>query len=84
LREALTPFSLCAGEWAKRNPLPAEYSRWGAFEQLAEQNMTVLREILDAAAAAPGGAGSVTQQVGDLWRGAALRVRARIVPRLTR
>jgi hypothetical protein len=34
----------------------------GSFEALAEENMKVLREILDAAAAAPEPAGSVTQK----------------------
>ena len=61
-------FSFANGVWCKQNPVPAEYSRWGSFEQLAEENMKVLREILDAASAAPLPAGSVTQLVGDFWR----------------
>ena len=61
-------FSFANGEWCKNNPVPAEYSRWGSFEQLAEENMKVLREILDAASASPLPTGSVTQLVGDFWR----------------
>jgi putative endopeptidase len=63
-------YSHANGAWCKANPVPAEYSRWGSFEQLAEENMKVLREILDASAAAPLPAGSVTQKVGDFWRAA--------------
>ena len=63
-------YSHANGQWCKANPVPAEYSRWGSFEQLAEENMKVLREILDASAAAPLPAGSVTQKVGDFWRAA--------------
>ena len=63
-------FSFANGAWCKANPVPGEYSRWGSFEQLAEENMKVLREILDAAGAAPLPAGSVTQLVGDFWRAA--------------
>src|SRR4051812_19207322 len=35
------------GNWIKRNPIPPEYSRWGAFPQLRDDNLTALREILD-------------------------------------
>jgi len=35
----------------KANPIPPQYSRWGRFNELAEHNQTVLREILDDSAA---------------------------------
>ena len=28
-------FQYVNGEWIKRNPIPPEYSRWGAFPQVA-------------------------------------------------
>ena len=35
----------------KANPIPPQYSRWGRFNELAEHNQKVLREILDDSAA---------------------------------
>lgn len=35
------------GGWLKRNPIPAEYSRWGAFEELNELSLSQLRAILE-------------------------------------
>jgi putative endopeptidase len=35
------------GEWIKRNPIPPEYSRWGAFPKLRDDNLAALRTILE-------------------------------------
>src|SRR5580704_19177688 len=35
------------GTWIKNNPIPPEYSRWGAFPKLRDDNLAALREILD-------------------------------------
>jgi putative endopeptidase len=35
------------GNWIKHNPIPPEYSRWGAFPKLRDDNLLALREILD-------------------------------------
>lgn len=35
------------GGWLQRNPIPSEYSRWGAFEELTETCDTQLRAILN-------------------------------------
>ncbi|HEY2380790.1 MAG TPA: M13 family metallopeptidase, partial [Terriglobia bacterium] len=40
------------GAWLKDNPVPAAYARWGTFQILAEQNLDILRGILQDAAAA--------------------------------
>jgi putative endopeptidase len=37
------------GRWLNANPIPTEYSRWGAFEQLHELSQAQLRGILDDA-----------------------------------
>ncbi|MEY2518644.1 MAG: putative endopeptidase [Verrucomicrobiota bacterium] len=39
------------GGWIKRNPIPPEFSRWGSFNQLAEQNNDALHVIAETAAA---------------------------------
>ena len=40
------------GNWIKNNPVPPEFSRWAAFNQLAEKNNDALHEIAEKAAAA--------------------------------
>jgi putative endopeptidase len=40
-------FHYVNGKWIKRNPIPPEYSRWGAFPKLRDDNLVALREILD-------------------------------------
>ena len=40
-------FQYVNGNWVKENPIPAEYSRWGAFPKLRDDNLIAQREILD-------------------------------------
>src|SRR5215213_10118391 len=39
-------FQYVNGNWIKRNPIPPEYSRWGAFFKLRDDNLTYLNNIL--------------------------------------
>jgi len=39
-------YQYACGGWMKANPIPPQYARWGRFNELAEHNQTVLREIL--------------------------------------
>ena len=43
-------YDYAVGNWVKNNKIPDEYSRWGSFELLAEENYKVLHNILDDAA----------------------------------
>jgi len=38
------------GNWMKSNPIPAEYARWGRFDELGERNEKILKEILEDSA----------------------------------
>src|SRR4051812_26927086 len=38
------------GGWIKNNPVPPEFSRWAAFNELAEKNNDALHEICEKAA----------------------------------
>ncbi|PZR76636.1 MAG: hypothetical protein DLM73_01935 [Chthoniobacterales bacterium] len=38
------------GSWIKNNPIPPEFSRWAAFNELAEKNNDALHEIAEKAA----------------------------------
>ncbi len=65
------------GGWIKHNPIPPEFSRWGSFNMLAEQNNDALHEIVEKTAAVapkvaakpnPEKAGEVDlQKVGDFY-----------------
>ena len=63
-------FQFATGTWRKNNPVPADKSRWGGFDELAERNWGHVRALVEAAAANPGAAGSNTQKVGDLFASA--------------
>ncbi|KAA0251949.1 M13 family metallopeptidase [Acidobacteria bacterium ACD] len=56
------------GGWLKANPIPADKSRWGAFEELADRNRAVLKGILEETAAKNDWPkGSPRQKVGDFY-----------------
>jgi putative endopeptidase len=56
------------GNWLKNNPIPAEFSMWGSFNELNEKNGVVLKEILESAAAdTKAKKGSNRQKIGDLY-----------------
>ncbi len=56
------------GNWLKNNPIPAEYSRYGAFEVLEEENYTQLKTILaDASGDKNAAEGSVNQKIRDFY-----------------
>jgi len=58
------------GNWRKNNPIPADKSRWGAFNELDQYNQTALKGILETAAARSHEPGSVEQKVGDFFASA--------------
>jgi putative endopeptidase len=61
-------FQYATGGWRKKNPVPPAYSRWGAFNILAEQNRDKSRAILEAAAASKNApAGGVERKIGDMY-----------------
>jgi putative endopeptidase len=59
-------YQYACGTWMKNNPIPPDKSRWGRFNQLAEYNQYVLRDILDQAQT-PGQHTAVQKKVGDYY-----------------
>ena len=56
------------GGWLKNNPIPADKSRFGAFEELEETNSSQLRGIMDEASADKNAKpGSIIQKIGDFY-----------------
>jgi putative endopeptidase len=60
-------YEYAVGGWRKANPLPAVYSRYGRFEEVADRNRETLKTILETSAKATSDAGSSAQKVGDFW-----------------
>ena len=61
-------FRYACGGWNDAHPLTAEYSRFGTFDELAENNQKQLRELIEGLAAQQNEAGTTAQKVGDLYK----------------
>ena len=60
-------YEFAMGSWMKANPIPPEYSSWGTFTQLRDNNLTAMRTILESAAKTNAPSGSNEQKIGDFY-----------------
>ncbi len=61
-------YTFANGGWMAKNPLPSDKSRYGAFEEVAERNRAILKQVLEETSARKDWKpGSVEQQVGDFF-----------------
>ena len=60
-------FDYAGGNWRKSHPIPAEYSRYGSFEVLIENNERQLHDLIEQLAKEQHPAGSLEQKIGDLY-----------------
>jgi endothelin-converting enzyme/putative endopeptidase len=60
-------YQYACGNWIKNNPIPADQSRWGRFEELQERNRDVLHQILEEAAKPAASRDAATQKIGDYY-----------------
>jgi putative endopeptidase len=64
-------YRYATGTWLQKHPVPADKSRWGAFDELVERNLDLVRRILERAERLPNAEpGSVERLVGDLYASA--------------
>ncbi len=58
------------GKWIAANPIPADRTRWGAFDALREQSLAAQHKIAEAADAGAdkAAAGSIAQKIGWFYR----------------
>lgn len=62
-------FQFSVGGWLKRNPIPADKSRWGTFDMLREQSIKQLHSLVEPLGKKKSFTkGSDAQLVGDLWK----------------
>ena len=61
-------YAYATAGWQRNNPLKPEFSRYGAFDVLAENNQIRLNELFQDLAKSKAEAGSVEQKIADLYK----------------
>ena len=60
-------YKYACGGWMKNNPLTGEYSRFGSFDKLREDNLKQLKSLVTEIAAKGGAEGTIEQKIADLY-----------------
>ncbi|MCQ2344529.1 MAG: M13 family metallopeptidase [Paludibacteraceae bacterium] len=63
-------YNYATGGWQKLHPLTAEYSRFGSFDLLAENNREQLRQLIDEIVKGEQKTGTEAQKIKDLYNAA--------------
>ena len=61
-------YQWATGGWQKNNPLKPEYSRYGSFDVLRENNEIRINELFDEMTKSEAEFGSVEQKISDLYK----------------
>lgn len=63
-------YQYVCGGWLKANPLPAQYSRYGVFDILAENNREQVKELVQNLGNSPEAhqTGTIAQKVNDMYQ----------------
>ena len=61
-------YQWATGGWQKNNPLKPEYSRYGSFDVLRENNEIRINELFDQMSKTKAEFGSVEQKISDLYK----------------
>jgi putative endopeptidase len=59
-------YQYACGGWRKNNPIPPDQTSWSVYRKLSQDNLALLRGILEQAAAAKD-RDAVTQKIGDYY-----------------
>lgn len=60
-------YEYACGGWMKAHPLTAEYSRFGSFDQLGENNNEQLRGLIEGVAAQKNAPGSIAEKIAMMY-----------------
>jgi putative endopeptidase len=61
-------YQFVCGNWLKNNSIPPDQGRWGRFNQLAERNRLIAKQILEKASAKDPKRDAVHQKIGDYYQ----------------
>jgi len=61
-------YRFATGGWSDANPIPDEFSRFGSFDKLRDENQRQIRELIVELGAIRHEKGSSAQKIGDLFR----------------
>ena len=61
-------YQYACGGWMKKHPLTNEYSRFGSFDMLAENNREQLKGLIVEIAAGQTAHGTIGQKIGDIYK----------------
>jgi len=56
------------GGWLDQHPIPEEFSRYGTFDLLREDNKKLVKDLVEEVAAEDSEEGSIARKVGDFFR----------------
>ncbi len=60
-------YAYACSKWSKQNPIPADRSSWGRFNELAQRGEYIVRDILEKAAVEKAGRSANEQKIGDYY-----------------
>src|SRR5579863_2641098 len=60
-------YTFVDGKWIAANPVPADRTRWGTFDELREASLKAQRSLIENAANAKPAAGTIEQKLGDFY-----------------
>jgi putative endopeptidase len=60
-------YAYACGKWLAQNPIPADRSAWGRFNELAQRGEYIVRDILEKAAVDRPGRSANEQKIGDYY-----------------
>src|SRR5271169_3976061 len=58
-------YAYACSKWAAKNPIPADRSSWGRFNELSQRGEYIVRDILAKASVDQAGRSSSEQKIGD-------------------
>ncbi|WP_394782362.1 M13 family metallopeptidase [Undibacterium sp.] len=61
-------FAYSNAKWLAENPIPADRSRYSAYDEVTERNLAALKGIAEAAAATPDSGSMASRLVGSYYR----------------
>src|SRR5215217_7728879 len=61
-------FEYANGTWLRETKIPDEFSSWGSFTMVYDENTKKLRTLLDSLSKEPHAAGSLGQKAGDFFK----------------